>query len=62
VAAAALVVVPIGVTLIAMAIYGSTRFRFSAEPVLVLLAAVGLTAAAAWIVDRWRRDRINAGD
>lgn len=61
VAAAALVVVPIGVTLIAMAIYGSTRFRFSAEPVLVLLAAVGLTAAAAWTVDRWRRGRINAG-
>jgi hypothetical protein len=57
--AAALVAVPIGVTLIAMGIYGSTRFRFSAEPVLVLLAAMGLTAAAAWAVDR-RRNRLNA--
>jgi hypothetical protein len=54
IAAAALVAVPVGVTLIAMAIYGSTRFRFSAEPVLVLLAAVGLATGMAWIVDRGR--------
>jgi len=52
IAAAALISVPLSVTLIAMAIYGSTRFRFSAEPALILLAAVGLTMGLAWLVRR----------
>lgn len=52
IAAAALISVPLSVTLIAMAIYGSTRFRFSAEPALVLLAAVGLTMGLAWLAQR----------
>ena len=32
----------IGTTLIGLAVYGSTRFRFAAEPALVLLAAVAV--------------------
>jgi hypothetical protein len=59
--AAALVAIPVGVTFIAMAIYGSTRFRFSAEPVLVLLAAVGIATAAAWAVDRHRSRHPSTG-
>jgi hypothetical protein len=34
------------VTLVGLATYGTTRFRMAAEPSIVLLAAVGLQAAA----------------
>jgi len=54
VAAAALLAVPASTTLVAVVVYGSTRFRFGAEPVLVLLGAVGVTSAAAWAIDRHR--------
>lgn len=55
VATAALLTLPASATLIAMLVYGSTRFRFAAEPALVLLGAVGITTAASWAVDRRRR-------
>jgi hypothetical protein len=35
--------------------YGSTRFRFAAEPMLVVLAAVALTAPAARVAPAARR-------
>lgn len=41
---ATLVAVLAVVTLMSAVAYGSTRFRFAAEPVLVLLGAVGITA------------------
>lgn len=52
VSTAALLTLPASVTLIAMAVYGSTRFRFAAEPALILFGAVGLTAAMGWLLAR----------
>lgn len=46
---ALLVSVPVGVSLTVVAVYGSTRFRFAAEPVIVLLAAVAVVGA----FERW---------
>ncbi|WP_248812176.1 glycosyltransferase family 39 protein [Frankia sp. AgPm24] len=41
-----LVAVPIALSLATVIVYGTTRFRAAAEPALVLLAAVAITAAA----------------
>ena len=45
-----LVVPAISVTLVAAATYGQTRLRATAEPSIVILAAIG----AVWAVDSWR--------
>lgn len=49
---AALLSVPAALTLVALAVYGTTRFRYSAEPVLVLLASIGLVALLEWVSGR----------
>jgi 4-amino-4-deoxy-L-arabinose transferase-like glycosyltransferase len=54
VAPAAVVVVTVLVT------YGLTRFRFAAEPALIVLAAVAIDAAVAWV--RARAAPASAGD
>ncbi|MCM3885933.1 glycosyltransferase family 39 protein, partial [Frankia sp. R82] len=41
-----LLAVPVALSLATVIVYGTTRFRAAAEPALVLLAAVALTAAA----------------
>ncbi|MCK9897157.1 glycosyltransferase family 39 protein [Frankia sp. AgB32] len=47
-----LVAVPITLSLATLVVYGTTRFRAAAEPALVLLAAVAITAAAEWLRSR----------
>ncbi|WP_462166320.1 ArnT family glycosyltransferase [Frankia sp. AiPs1] len=49
-----LLAVPIAVSLATVVVYGTTRFRAAAEPALVLLAAVALTAAAERLLTRLR--------
>ena len=43
------------VVAVAMAVYGSTRFRFGAEPSVVVLAAVALVALGGRLPRVWRR-------
>lgn len=52
----------VGTTVIGLLVYGSTRFRFAAEPAIVLLAAVALVEVGRRIRHRRERHRNQIGD
>ncbi|WP_374215955.1 ArnT family glycosyltransferase [Frankia sp. AiPs1] len=58
-----LLAVPVTLSLATVVVYGTTRFRAAAEPAVVLLAAVAITAAASRLAGpvRSRARRIPAG-
>src|SRR5690606_39469790 len=49
------------VVCVAIVTYGGTRFRYAAEPSLVVLAAAALLAAGERAVAAWRERRAAAG-